>query len=117
MTSRRNARRGEAVRPQGQGKVRRLEVRASHLYPGAGGALTGAEGALTGALGRLNIAVEADSLPGLEEGDYYWHQLQGLQVWGRELRKSVRKGEKSSEGEDDGTVPSLGEAQLDIHGE
>lgn len=32
----------------------------------------------------LNIVVEANSLPGLEEGDYYWHQLQGLQAWGRE---------------------------------
>ncbi len=32
----------------------------------------------------LNIVVEADSLPSLEEGDFYWHQLQGLQVWGRE---------------------------------
>ena len=32
----------------------------------------------------LNIVVEADRLPALDEGDYYWHQLQGLQVWGRE---------------------------------
>ena len=32
----------------------------------------------------LNIVVEADRLPALEEGDFYWNQLQGLQVWGRE---------------------------------
>jgi 16S rRNA processing protein RimM len=32
----------------------------------------------------LEIMVPADSLPGLEEGDYYWRDLQGLQVWGRE---------------------------------
>ena len=32
----------------------------------------------------LEIVVEADGLPELDEGDYYWHQLQGLQVWGRE---------------------------------
>ncbi len=32
----------------------------------------------------LEIVVEAASLPALEEGDYYWHQLQGLQVWCRD---------------------------------
>ena len=32
----------------------------------------------------LEVAVSADSLPALEEGDYYWSQLQGLQVWCRE---------------------------------
>lgn len=32
----------------------------------------------------LEILVPADSLPVLEEGDYYWRDLQGLQVWGRE---------------------------------
>ena len=31
----------------------------------------------------LEIAVQADSLPRLEEGDYYWSQLQGLHVWCR----------------------------------
>ncbi len=29
----------------------------------------------------LEIVVEADSLPRLEQGDFYWRQLQGLQVW------------------------------------
>lgn len=29
----------------------------------------------------LEVAVRADSLPQLEQGDYYWRQLQGLQVW------------------------------------
>jgi 16S rRNA processing protein RimM len=29
----------------------------------------------------LEVAVKAGSLPELEEGDYYWSQLQGLQVW------------------------------------
>ena len=32
----------------------------------------------------LLIVVDGESLPALEEGDFYWHQLQGLQVWGRE---------------------------------
>ena len=32
----------------------------------------------------LEVAVRADSLPHLEEGDYYWSQLQGLQVWCRD---------------------------------
>lgn len=32
----------------------------------------------------LQIVVEPVVLPELEEGDFYWHQLQGLQVWGRE---------------------------------
>ena len=32
----------------------------------------------------LEILVPADSLPSLEEGEYYWRDLQGLQVWGRE---------------------------------
>ncbi|MBM68668.1 MAG: ribosome maturation factor RimM [Haliea sp.] len=29
----------------------------------------------------LEVSVDSDALPELEEGDYYWHQLQGLQVW------------------------------------
>mgnify|MGYP001822389450 CR=1 FL=1 len=29
----------------------------------------------------LEVIAAADGLPQLEEGDYYWHQLQGLQVW------------------------------------
>ncbi|MEH6516417.1 MAG: ribosome maturation factor RimM [Halioglobus sp.] len=29
----------------------------------------------------LEVAVEADLLPNLEQGDFYWRQLQGLQVW------------------------------------
>lgn len=32
----------------------------------------------------LEVLVQADSLPALEQGDYYWSQLQGLQVWCRE---------------------------------
>jgi 16S rRNA processing protein RimM len=32
----------------------------------------------------LSVAVEEGSLPHLEEGDYYWRQLQGLQVWCRD---------------------------------
>ena len=30
------------------------------------------------------VLLAADALPTLEEGDYYWHQLQGLQVWCRD---------------------------------
>ena len=42
----------------------------------------------------LEVAVPADGLPQLEQGDYYWSQLQGLQVWcqdgeGRVLLGSV----------------------------
>ncbi|GAB3279193.1 ribosome maturation factor RimM [Parahaliea aestuarii] len=29
----------------------------------------------------LEVAVAADSLPVLEEGDFYWHELEGLSVW------------------------------------
>ena len=29
----------------------------------------------------LEVSVASNALPELEEGDYYWHQLQGLQVW------------------------------------
>ena len=29
----------------------------------------------------LEVAVPADSLPLLAEGDFYWRQLQGMQVW------------------------------------
>ena len=36
----------------------------------------------------MEIVVEAGDLPPLEEGDFYWHQLQGLQVWGREPETS-----------------------------
>lgn len=32
----------------------------------------------------LEILVPQDSLPALPEGDYYWRDLQGLAVWGRE---------------------------------
>jgi 16S rRNA processing protein RimM len=32
----------------------------------------------------LEIVVEAGSLPALEEGDFYWRELEGLQVWARE---------------------------------
>ena len=31
----------------------------------------------------LDVAVRADSLPPLAAGDFYWSQLQGLQVWCR----------------------------------
>lgn len=29
----------------------------------------------------LEVTVDRESLPALEEGEFYWHQLQGLQVW------------------------------------
>ncbi|QIB66857.1 ribosome maturation factor RimM [Kineobactrum salinum] len=29
----------------------------------------------------LEVSVEGGQLPALEEGDYYWRQLQGMQVW------------------------------------
>jgi len=40
---------------------------------------TGAE-----ALRGLEVVVRRDALPPLEEGDYYWRDLQGLQVWCRD---------------------------------
>jgi 16S rRNA processing protein RimM len=39
---------------------------------------------LAEAYSGLEVAVRGDSLPALEEGDYYWSQLQGLQVWCRD---------------------------------
>jgi 16S rRNA processing protein RimM len=40
----------------------------------------------------LEIAVVGDCLPQLENGDFYWHQLQGLQVWcrGRDSEREER---------------------------
>ena len=35
----------------------------------------------------LEIAVPADALPPLPKGDYYWRDLQGLQVWCRDAEK------------------------------
>ena len=32
----------------------------------------------------LEVAVRAEELPQLEQGEYYWRQLQGLQVWCQE---------------------------------
>lgn len=48
----------------------------------------------------LSIVVEADGLPVLEEGDFYWSQLQGLQVWGREPA-STAADSTAAEGSDD----------------
>ena len=39
---------------------------------------------LAEAYSGLEVAVPGDSLPQLEDGDYYWSQLQGLQVWCRD---------------------------------
>jgi 16S rRNA processing protein RimM len=39
---------------------------------------------LAEAYSGLEVTVPAESLPVLEEGDYYWSQLQGLQVWCRD---------------------------------
>ena len=35
----------------------------------------------------LEVAVQATDLPALAEGEYYWRQLQGLQVWCQEEGK------------------------------
>ncbi len=43
----------------------------------------------------LEVVVPAGSLPALEEGDYYWSQLQGLQVWCRDAGN--RHGEQGDE--------------------
>ena len=40
----------------------------------------------------LEVAVQGDSLPQLDEGDYYWSQLQGLQVWCRDGEDRVLLG-------------------------
>lgn len=40
----------------------------------------------------LEVAVKAALLPELEEGDFYWHQLQGLQVWCRDGDRKVLLG-------------------------
>jgi 16S rRNA processing protein RimM len=41
----------------------------------------------------LEVAVRDDLLPRLEPGDYYWSQLQGLQVWCRQEDGKVLLGE------------------------
>ena len=52
---------------------------------------------LAEAYSGLEVAVQADSLPALEEGDYYWSQLQGLQVWCREPREDGSSKEGGTE--------------------
>lgn len=41
----------------------------------------------------LEISVPVEELPDLQQGDYYWHQLQGLQVWCQEGESRVLLGE------------------------
>jgi 16S rRNA processing protein RimM len=41
----------------------------------------------------LEISVPVEELPDLQQGDYYWHQLQGLQVWCLEGESRVLLGE------------------------
>jgi 16S rRNA processing protein RimM len=57
----------DAVRPQGRGLV-------AHI-PGVD------DRDLAESYKGLEIAVPAAALPPLPEGDYYWRELQGLQVW------------------------------------
>jgi 16S rRNA processing protein RimM len=40
----------------------------------------------------LEVAVSSDALPQLEEGDYYWRDLEGLQVWCQDGDKRVLLG-------------------------
>ena len=40
----------------------------------------------------LDVAIPGSSLPPLPDGDYYWRQLQGLQVWCQEGDKKVLLG-------------------------
>ena len=41
----------------------------------------------------LEVVVEADSLPRLDNGEFYWHELVGLQVWCRDGDDRVLLGE------------------------
>ena len=41
----------------------------------------------------FEVLAPAGILPPLEEGDYYWHQLEGLQVWCRDGDRRVLLGE------------------------
>jgi len=43
-------------------------------------------------LSGLEVVVRRDALPSLEAGDYYWCDLQGLQVWCRDGSHSVLLG-------------------------
>lgn len=42
------------------------------------------------ALTGIELEVEADGLPPLEEGEYYWAELQGLQVFNRQQERLGR---------------------------
>jgi 16S rRNA processing protein RimM len=46
----------------------------------------------------LEVTAPVDQLPALEQGDYYWHQLQGLKVW---CRQQIAEGETVLLGEVD----------------
>jgi 16S rRNA processing protein RimM len=41
----------------------------------------------------LEVSVRAGQLPALEEGEYYWYQLEGLRVWCTEEGRRVLLGE------------------------
>lgn len=65
----------DAVRPQGRGLV-------AHI-PGVD------DRSLAESYKGLEIAVPATALPRLPEGDYYWRELQGLQVWCHDTGESA----------------------------
>lgn len=68
----------DAVRAQGKGLV-------AHI-PGVD------DRSLAEAYKGLEIAVPSTALPQLPEGDYYWRELQGLQVWCRNAGEKVLLG-------------------------
>jgi 16S rRNA processing protein RimM len=60
--------------------------------------------------------VPADDLPALDEGEYYWHELEGLEVWTRHEGQSVLLGVVShmmETGANDVMVLAPGEACAD----
>jgi 16S rRNA processing protein RimM len=67
-----------AGRPQGKGLIAQIEGVTTR---------TKAEG-----LRGVDVFVRADELPPLEDGEYYWHELTGMQVWTTHGGKSLLLG-------------------------
>ena len=64
----------------------------------------------------LEVLAPAGCLPRLEPGDYYWHQLQGLEVWCREGDSRVLLGQVDylmETGANDVLVIKASEASID----
>ena len=67
-------------------------------------------------LGRVDVAIEKSQLATLDDGDYYWHQLEGLNVVSQFAGKEYRLGQVASimeTGANDVLVVKPGDQSMD----